>query len=333
MEEKNKKIVFAVGKEKLARAEVELVEQCLQAVENVIKAQGVLTARLYLELAEFSNKPALKSKIQEFNPACVFNLFEGFTLDSTKEPDFIKILEELKIPFTGNGYRALCLCLNKKRTKDILRRNGIFTPRGKVVVSVEDLAKIKLDFPLFVKPAMEDASLGVDNDSLVRNQEELAVAVAKKLKNFPRGLVVEEFIAGKEYSAGFVGNFPYELLGISVIDYSKYDDFSPFLTYGSKWNVHSPEYKAIVPSLSESIDEEIRNKIFEITALAGKILGCKGYFRIDMREKAGRIYVLDVNPNPDISPDSGFICQAQHKGYSYSQVIEKILHAALSGNP
>jgi D-alanine-D-alanine ligase len=118
-------------------------------------------------------------------------------------------------------------------------------------------------------------------------------------------------------------------LGVSCIDYEKHSQFEPFLTHDSKWRMDSLEYKMVMPSLKSVIKSSLRRKIIDTAFSAAKVLGCRGYLRVDMREKDSNIYVLDINPNPDINKDSGFARQAANKGYSYEGLIEKIIFLAL----
>jgi D-alanine-D-alanine ligase len=163
----------------------------------------------------------------------------------------------------------------------------------------------------------------------VRNKEELLSSLDKKKNEFPRGLMISEFIGGNEYNVGFLSNGKYEVLGISVIDYSKYKNLPHYLTYSAKWEEKSEEFKKIIPDPTYVLAADKKDRIIEIATLAAKTLGCNSYFRVDMREGNDQIYVIDINPNPDINTDSGYIHQAQHKGYKYEDIIEKIVDLAL----
>ena len=137
---------------------------------------------------------------------------------------------------------------------------------------------------------------------------------------------MEEFISGKEYNVGLIGNFPYKILGISVTDYSQYKSFSPFLSYSAKWDSNTPEFKKIVPVVNDPIAPGLRKRIIDSAIKAGEVLNCRNYFRVDLRQQGNELFVLDVNPNPDINQDSGFIKQAFYKGYTYGEIIEKIIN-------
>jgi D-alanine-D-alanine ligase len=235
------------------------------------------------------------------------------------------------IPFTGNSSFTLCACLDKAMTKNILKRSGILVPKGIVVKNITNLKMNNLSFPVFVKPCSEDASVGISKDSLVYSKKGLRDILKKRLKKFPKGLIVEEFLPGEEYSVAFLGNRFYEALGVSAINYSLYKDFPPFLTYISKWDEKANEFKKIKPSRVLMADVNLKKRIISLARKAAKVLGCRGYFRVDLRTKDGKIFIIDVNPNPDINIESGYVKQARQSGYSYSEIIEKIIQ--LSGAP
>ncbi|MFA7677752.1 MAG: ATP-grasp domain-containing protein, partial [Candidatus Omnitrophota bacterium] len=219
-------------------------------------------------------------------------------------------------------------CLDKAACKRILKEAGVSVPRGIFLNKSGDFNLGDLAPPFFVKPCFEDASYGIDERCLVYEEKGLNSIIERALGMFPRGVMVEEFISGKEYHVGLLGEHPYELLGISVTDYSRYKEFKPFLTYSAKWNRDAAEYRRIVPSLKEPIERQIKKKLYKAASLCAKTLGCRGYLRVDMREKEGKFFVLDVNPNPDVSADSGFAKQAYQKGYDYQEMIVKIVQLA-----
>lgn len=324
-------IVVASAWEKNAPKDVLGAVCCLGSVKRALLNKGIKVKRLYIEKEDFKPVSRLKHKIEKVNPSCIFNLFEGFSLDSKKEIEFVRVLEKMRIPFTGNSSRTLKVCLDKELQKKILIKNKILVPRGVFARDLRCLASVDFVPPFFIKPCFEDASVGIEDDCLVYEKDCLLDVVARKLKRFPSGLIIEEFIAGREYNAGFLGKYPYELVGVSEVDYSRNKKLAPFMTYDSKWEETSLAYKKLIPSCAIRIDKVFKNKIISLAVKTGKILGCQGYFRVDLREEQGLLFVLDVNPNPDINLDSGFIRQAYYKGYSYEDVVEKILQDRKDG--
>jgi D-alanine-D-alanine ligase len=165
--------------------------------------------------------------------------------------------------------------------------------------------------------------------SLASDEKDLREKLKAKLDRFPGGLMVEEFIPGTEYAAGFFGEYPYELAGLSLLDYGKVKSGLKFLDYASKWDRDSSEYKNLVPDILADEEAGISGKVSAISRKAALALGCSGYFRVDLREKDGELYVLDVNPNPDINKDAGFAKQCYAKGMSYEKMIGKIIELGL----
>jgi D-alanine-D-alanine ligase len=321
-----KKIIIAFPKEPLTEKNLIDVMPCALSVKRALLDRGFPAEAMALEKKDFRiSSDNIQKKISGEGPCLVFNLFDGFSDDSAVEAEFVRVLEKSGFPFTGNNSRVLDACLDKRKAKEILRGHGINTPEGIFVDDLEDGRINGLTPPVFIKPCFEDGSMGIDKDTLVTDKSAIRDVLRKKLKAFPRGVIAEEFIPGKEYYAAFLGTYPYESLGVSVMDYSAFKSSRPFLSYDAKWKRGSEEYEKLMPSPSEHIDENTRNKVLTAAVSAGKALGCGSYFRVDMREKNGEIFVLDVNPNPDISIDSGFMKQAYHKGHTYAEVIEKIV--------
>jgi len=151
--------------------------------------------------------------------------------------------------------------------------------------------------------------------------------VAKKIKEFPEGLLVEEFIEGKEYGVAFLGGLFCRPLGASLMDYTQYPHIPPYLTYNAKWEADCDEFKLLTPSVVTTQDR-LTKRIITLAQRAASALRCRSYFRVDIRERNGIPYILDINPNPDINRDSGFIKQEYHKGYTYDEVIGRIVHLA-----
>lgn len=323
------RILIAVTQEATPRPDVLDNRRCAQSIFDALVADYepmILEVTKY----DFKNIPALKARIKSLKPVCVFNIFEGFSDDSLKEANFTRILTSLKIPFTGNGFDAIRTCLDKDYVRQILIQNNICVPRGILVKSAKDIQKINFDFPVFIKPNREDASIGIDNHSLAKDKAHLERYLREKVKNFNGGMVAEEFIPGCEYNCGFLGNSHFELMNVSVIDYVRHSDFKPFLSYDAKWNKAAPEFKTIVPVIDNHLDEGLKDSIIRLCRKAGHLLGCRGYFRVDLREKNQCLYVLDVNPNPDINVDSGFMRQAYSKGYTFGEVILRMVRLAMN---
>lgn len=323
-----KNIVIAVNGEGSKKKDICGALKCKRFVEKNLLKKGIKSDSLYLKKKDFRDIKKLRSKLAELKPYCVFNLFEGFSDDPGKEAEFVRILERAKIGFTGNPSVTLSNCLDKAKTKNILTKHNIPVAKGICTKSVHCVRLNNLSFPLFIKPRKEDASVGIHNDSLVHTKEELHRTLEKRFKFSAGELIVEEFLPGKEYNLAFLGNDNYEFLGLSELDYSKHKKLPPFLTYCAKWDTKTQVFRKLIPQHNVSIEEKDRRKLVRLAATAAKVLGCKGYFRVDLREKDGNMFVIDINPNPDINKDSGYMKQACKRGYTHGMLLEKIIQLA-----
>ncbi|MDD4003879.1 MAG: ATP-grasp domain-containing protein [Elusimicrobiaceae bacterium] len=321
-------IVIAYAYEKTQREDVKACATCCRLLYKELASMGFKTRRMKVSDRNLTRPHELRKRLSRDNPLCIFNLFEGFSYNTKTESVFSRILESAKIPFTGNSTSALELCLDKQAVKERLALHGVKVPAGVLAKSPEDVENAGLRLPAFIKPCYEDASVGIGKDSLVSTREELLATVRNRLAAFPSGVIAEEFIPGVEYTVGLIGTPPYEVIGISSLQYNPAaGNELRFLHYESKWDTESESFRMLMPQV-RPLPPEIKAELEDIAIRAGKAVGCNGYFRVDVRERNGEYYVLDINPNPDINSDSGFIKQARKSGYTYGQVLTKIIAAA-----
>jgi len=270
-------------------------------------------------------------KLRNINTDLVFNLFEGFCGSPETEAVLPKILSEMGIPSTGCPTSALKLGLDKAKMKLILKVAGIRTPDFQLL-NPETLNWFRLDYPCIVKPRCEDASHGLSPRSVVNDFASLERQIGLVSKRYSGGAMVEEFIDGREFNATILGDSEYRVLPVSEIVYSLPPGMPRILTFAAKWEPDSPYFagtKAVCPA---KVAAEERERIAETAVAAFRILGGKGYARVDMRmDREGQVNVIEVNPNPDISPGSGAVRQAKAAGMTYTQFIEKIVQLALYG--
>ena len=181
--------------------------------------------------------------LQRRRPDLVVNLCESVAADSRGEMAVPCLLDLLGLRYTGSGALALGLALHKNKAKEILRGRGIPTPEFRVVERIEDLALIDLPFPLIVKPSREDASVGIDFDSVVHDRPSLAKAVLAVLSSFQQPALVERYIDGREIYVPLLGNRPRRPLPLTEIRFGKAFDHRPrIVSYRAKWQTDSPEF-------------------------------------------------------------------------------------------
>ena len=262
----------------------------------------------------------------------IFNLFEGFEDHPQTEATITHILEGLDVPCTGCPSSALALALDKARAKATMEESGIPTPRHQLL-SPETLTAFNLNYPCIVKPRREDASHGLSEDSVVHNYTSLQKRVDWVSTFFGGTALVEEFLEGREFNATVLRNSEAVVLPISEIVYSLPPNMPEVLTYAAKWDPGSIYFKHTNSICPAQIAVEEQAHIVEMAVTVFRLMVGHGYARVDMRtDTQGRINVLEVNPNPDISPNAGAARQAQAAGMSYSQFIGEILTLAFQGH-
>ncbi len=270
-----------------------------------------------------------RQKLAELKVEAVFNLFEGFCGEPETEVLVPETLAELRIPYTGCQPPILKLALDKAAVKAVMKQAGIPTPEFQLL-SPDNIDAFRLDFPCIVKPRAEDASHGITANSLVKDFAALERQVKVITESYHSGALVEHFLSGREFNATVMGNTECVVLPVSEIVYSLAPDIPRILTFEAKWEPGSPYFKGTKVICPAKVTEEER-QIVAGTAMTGfKLLVERGYARMDMRfDEAGKLNIMEVNPNPDISPGTGAARQSAAAGMTYAKFIEKILNLAL----
>lgn len=264
-------------------------------------------------------------------PDVVFNLVESFYDSPLKEMMVTGIYEMLGIPYTGSPPLTLGICQRKGLSKQILLANGIPTPRFKLMVHRRVSSRHGLRYPLIVKPAREDGSIGVENESVVSNLTELKQRCAYLLDEFRQPAIVEEFIDGRELNVSILGSEEPLILPISEVDFSTMpESFRNIVTYQAKWEPRHEAYHRTIPICPARLSKKAERLVREISLKAFKIMGCRDYARIDIRlDKKNKPFVLEVNPNPHLSEGMGIMRSAEAYGLSFSQTLRMIVEFAL----
>jgi D-alanine-D-alanine ligase len=184
---------------------------------------------------------------------------------------------------------------------------------------------------VIVKPALQDASVGLDQGSVVTNQEQLQQRVGCLLERFGPPVLVEEFIAGRELNVSLVEIPELTVLPISEILFvGDEPGYWPIVTYDAKWRPESRDYIATPPRYPAKVSSRLAKRLGEIAKEAFRLTGCRDYARIDFRVRLpGRPYILEVNPNPDFSPDAGMSGGLQSAGMTHAQFTVRLVKNAL----
>ncbi len=268
-------------------------------------------------------------EINRFKPSVIFNLCEEVDRDSTKEKSAAALYELLGVPFTGNGSFALMVCLDKAMTKRILKSNGIPTPPFKIFAD-DSKGDLPFSLPAIVKPIHEDGSTGITARSVVRNHRNLVARIAYIHRKFKQPALVEKYLPGRELQVSLLGNRNPTILAVAELSYRGLPRRLPrIVTYSAKWKKNSRYYKYTNPIIPARIEANLQKRVEEISRKIFEMFNLRGYARIDFRVKGNKPFVIDVNPNPDLSLDAGFARAAHYAGLGYPRLVRRLVELAL----
>ncbi len=313
-------------------SEVGVVEE-KESIKAALQALGYET-----DVFNMSNSiEQLLDFLKDSKPDLIFNLVEGLGDEAIHEMHIAGIYELLGIPYTGSGPLTLGTCLNKARTKKILAYHRLPSPKFFFCTQLSQINAddLELQFPMIVKPAREDASVGIDNNSIIDTMAALKRRVKYIFDEFDQPAIIEEYIDGREMNVAIIGNGKPIVLPISEIDFSGLpSDYPKIVTYDAKWVQGTAEYEGTKGVCPADVPPNVESAIKNIALQAYNIMGCRDYARIDLRlSKNNKPYILEVNPNPDISDDAGFIRSARTYGLDFDEIVGKIVDFALKRNP
>jgi len=261
----------------------------------------------------------------------VFNIAEG-KHGKFREAEIPAMLDYLNVPYTGSNTFSLVLALNKALTKKILKAENIPTPNFQLFVKGDEELNPELKFPLIVKPNYEGSAKGISVSNVVGTQDALFAKVKELMMTYKQGVLVEEFIEGRELTVGVLENGKVAILPILEIDFSSCADSGE---YFYSWRMKEYQGNAslgLVPTFycPARLDKEVEAKVQEVARRTHQVLGCCGISRTDIRLSKDNIpYVLEINPLPGLNPkESNFPIMAYAAGMKYEELIETILISA-----
>jgi D-alanine-D-alanine ligase len=278
--------------------------------------------------------PKLCSFLSAEQPEVIFNCCESILGQSKLELNVAAMYELFRIPYTGSPPLTLGLALDKALAKAVFHAHGIPTPRHQLFEDKElEPIDPQLRFPLIVKPAQEDASIGIDANAIVADATALEKRVRFIQKEFEQPALAEEFIDGRELNVAVLAasDSKFVTLPISEITFDGVPEGMPrIVSYEAKWVEESPMYQTTLPECPAKLPENIAIETRTIALKAANAVGLRDYGRVDMRMDAnGNLYVLEANPNPDISEDAGFMRAARASGRTFASTINEILDRAI----
>ena len=302
----------------------------VKAVSNALSGLGhsVTPVAVSLDLG------SARDRISSLKPDFVFNLVEslnGFGRFIYFAP---ALLDQFGIPYSGSPTHTLYITTSKSLTKESLAAAGLATPEWLTVAKGIGRAP-SFPPPYFIKPVWEDASVGIDDESLVHNQDDLAPALSGKTALYGECLV-ERYIDGREFNLSLLASEKGpEVLPPAEMNFRGYRAGKPrIVNYRAKWDEKSFEFRNTVrsfdfPDADAPLLDEMRRIAEECW---GGVFELRGYARVDFRVDAGgRPWVLELNANPCLSPDSGFVAAAERAGLAFPEVVQRIVDDSLRG--
>ena len=298
--------------------------QTIEAIREILVSDGH-------EVFPLGGDLNASEKIRRWEIDFVFNLAEGFQ-GRSREAHLPALLELMDIPYSGSDPLALALTLDKALTKRIALSLGTPTPAFWVLQEPSEIEKVPDRFPLFVKPVWEGSSKGVRRSSRVESRVELGREANRIFENYPASTVlIEEYVAGQEFTVGILGNGKPEVLGVMEIAFRdpSRKDFCYSLEVKRNWR-SEVEYH-VPPRISSSLEKALEEAALRLFVT----LGLRDMARFDFRVNSdGRFYFLEVNPLPGLSPESGdLVLLARKKGWSYGELILTITRCGFSRYP
>ncbi len=288
------------------------------AIANALARQGHIVVHL-------EATPDLPRVLAEADVDLIFNIAEGVE-GRNREAQVPALCELLGIPYTGSDSATLAIALDKALGKKVLLQHDILTPKFQVMESARERLSPDMKFPLIVKPNAEGSSKGIGSTSVVDTEDDLRAAVKVCVERYRQPALVEEYIAGREFTVGLLGDKRPRVLPPMEIRFKK-DTKRPVYDYAVKQEWEEHVYYECPAKLTEAEQKAIE-KIARATFWA---LDCRDVARVDMRMDAdGRIYVLEVNPLPGLTPGySDLVLIAQAVGMEYDQLIAEIMVGGL----
>ena len=312
-----------------AESELEIIET-IDIVQRILTGAGFSVGRLGVG----NDLHTLIDGLHDEQPDAVFNLFEGLADRPFTEDVVAGVLEWLGIQFTGCPAMALSMARDKQRAKFLMAGAGLPTAPF-FTVHRAPAPKCPLPWPVIVKPACHDASVGIDQASVVTNQRQMEKRVAYVLDRWGPALV-EQFVNGREFLVSMIevggaarGKDPLVALPLAEIGFTN-PDVWPIYSYAAKWAPTSPEFKTSPLTVTVDISDDWRERIVDLSRRAYRLLGCRDYARVDLRVTPdGQPFILEVNPNPYINSimliDGLAAVKCRH-----SQFVCEVARAALS---
>jgi D-alanine-D-alanine ligase len=314
-------ILYDAGSEEWSPQDVAAVLGNVHEVRDVLRRRGHEVELLPVRLGDFR----WLSRVRRAD--LVFNLCEGINGHARYEDYIVGTLELTGVPFTGCRHWATTIAHRKHVANTLLSAAGVPVPP--FVLAQGNKAPAEFPLPAIVKPAAEDASVGIDNGAVCTSKRALKKRVALMLEQFDE-VLVQEYVAGREFNVGFVGR---RMLPMAEIRFEGMPEGTwPIVSYAAKWIPGSPEDEGTLPVCPAEVPEDLGKRIADIARQAWEhVSGGEGYGRVDLRlTEEGSPYVLEVNPCPDLSSNAGLARMGRAFGWGYDELVMQIVDEALT---
>jgi D-alanine-D-alanine ligase len=278
----------------------------------------------------------IRDAIRDFKPEVAFNLLEAFADVVTWDQNVVAYLELMRVPYTGCNSRGLMLGRDKAITKSLLAYHRIAVPEFAIVPQGRRLRRPKrLAFPLIVKSLTLDASIGISQASVVEGEEKLAERVRFIHESLGTDAIVESYIDGRELYVGILGNQRLTALPVWELSLAQMpEEARRIATERLKWSLAYREKHGIVSEEARDLPPGMGERIQATCKRAYQILLMSGYARLDLRvTEAGRIYVIEANPNPQLAAGEDFAESARRAGIEYGPLMQRIVNLGMRWEP
>ncbi len=274
----------------------------------------------------------IRRAIEQIKPHVCFNLLEEFHGLGVYDSHVVSYLELMRQPYTGCNPRGLMLAHNKAMSKMICRYHRIPVPKFAVFPMGRKVRRPKkLEFPLFVKSLTEEGSVGISQASVVYDDDKLTERVEFIHRTVGTDALAEGYIEGRELYVGVIGNDRLQVLPVWEMLFPNLRDDAPKIATGKvKWDARYQKKIGLDTKLASDIDDGLRRKINHLCKRIYRSLGLSGYARMDLRlTPDGRIYLIEANPNPNLSYGEDFAESAETAGIGYDQLLHKLINLGI----
>ena len=279
---------------------------------------------------------AVRQAISKGNPHITFNLLEAFHEVGTFDQNLVAYLELLRMPYTGCNPRGLLLSRDKALSRKLLAYHRIPVPSFTVCRFGCTVKRPKwMGFPLIVKSLTQDASIGISQASVVRDDAKLVERVQFVHESLGTDAIIEQFVEGRELYVGVIGNHRLQCFPVWELKFTKMpNDVHRIATERVKWSHKYQRTHGITTGVAKRLSEKLATRIYRVCRHVYRTLELSGYARIDIRlAENGHFYVLEANPNPQIAYGEDFAESAECAGVSYEALLQRILNNGLNWQP